>query len=205
MIETLSRNWWLLALSGVLEAIYSASNFFNLRGFVHRGTIAQMGMLAMAAGACTIAAGLWNSRKGKPWLLLLNGLACSALGLTLTFWTGRLAFRTIALLIIVMAVSIGIYELSTAPTLRSHLAGKWLLAAAGIASLGFALAFLAFVFHWIELDPRSPTESLLWLGSYFGFSAISKLGLALRPHKPSPSQPDRWKDLPAFENPKPAH
>jgi uncharacterized membrane protein HdeD (DUF308 family) len=106
MIQTLIKNWWLLALCGVLDAIYSVMNFFmqrpdgslTLRTFVNnRGTLVYMGMLALAAGACIIAAGIWSSRKGKSWLLVLNGLACSTLGLIFTFWTGPLAFRTVAL------------------------------------------------------------------------------------------------------------
>ncbi len=213
MVETLSKNWWLLALGGVLEAIYSALNFFmpspdtflTLRTVVHRGTVLDMGMLALAAGSCTIVAAIWSSRKRKSWLLMLNGLAGSALGLILLFWTGSLAFQTVALLVAAMAMSLGIYELATARTLRRHLAGEWLLGTAGIASLGFALAFLAFVFRWIELDPGSPAQTLLWLGSYFGFSAICKLCLALHPRTIDLSQPGQWQDLPTFGNPKHAH
>jgi uncharacterized membrane protein HdeD (DUF308 family) len=190
IIQMLIKNWWLLALCGVLDAIYSVMNFFmqrpdgslTLRTFVQRGTVVHMGMLALAAGACTIAAGIWSSRKGKSWLLVLNGLACSTLGLLFAFWTGRLAFRTVALLIVVMAMSIGIYELAAARTLRRHRADEWLLGAAGVVSVGFALAFFAFVCRSIKLEPGSPAQTLLWLGSYFGFSAICMLGLALRLH-----------------------
>jgi uncharacterized membrane protein HdeD (DUF308 family) len=201
VIQTLIKNWWLLALCGVLDAIISVMNFFMqrpdgslaLRTFVHnRGTLVNMGMLALAAGVCTIAAGIWSSRKGKSWLLALNGLACSALGLILTFWTGPLAFRTVALPIVVMAMSIGIYELETARALRRHLADEWLLGAAGVASFGFALAFIAFVFRWIKLEPGSPAQTLHWLGSYFGFSAICMLGLALRLHRLGLSQSGQW-------------
>ncbi len=189
MIQTMVKNWWLLALCGVLDAIISFMYLLTqrpdgsptLRTFVdNRGTVVHMGMLALVAGACTIAAGIWSSRKGKSWLLVLNGFACSVLGLIFTFWTGPLAFRTVALLIVVMAISIGIYELATARTLRRHLADEWLLGAAGLASVGFGLAFLAFVFRWIKLEPGSPAQTLHWLGSYFGFSAICKLGLGLR-------------------------
>ena len=80
MIQTLMKNWGLLALCCVLDAMYSVMNFFmqrpagsltrrTLRTFVHRGTVVHMGMLALAAGACTITAGVWNSRTGKSWLL----------------------------------------------------------------------------------------------------------------------------------------
>jgi uncharacterized membrane protein HdeD (DUF308 family) len=212
----LIKNWWLPVLCGVLEAMYSAMNFFmqrpdgslTLRTGVHRSTGLQMGMLALAAGACTIAASIWSSSKGKSWLLALNGLACSALGVILifTFWTnGPLAFSTVALLIVAMAMSSGVFELVTAQTLRRHVLDKWFLGAAGVASVGFAVAFLAFLVGWIELEPRLPAQSLHWLGSYFGFSAICMLGLALRLHRLGLSQSGEWEDLPALGNPKRAH
>jgi len=206
MLQTLIKNWWLLALCGVAEALYSVMTFvatrpdgsLTLRTFVnHRSTLMQMGVLALAAGACMIAASIWGSRKGTSWLLVLNGLACSALGLLFTFRTGPIAFRTVALLIAAMAMSIGAYELATARTLRRYRADEWLLRAAGVASVGFALAFLAFVFGWIKLDPGSAAQTLHWVGSFFGFSAICMLGLALRLHKLGLPQFGEWQDLPA--------
>src|SRR6185437_9853240 len=185
MMQTLSKTWWLLVVCGVLEAMYSVMNFFMvrpdgslaLRTFVNgRGAIVNMGMLALAAGACTVAAGIWSSRNGQSWLLVLNGLAFSALGLIFMFWRGPLAFRTIALLIVVMALSIGVYEFRIARTSRRG-SEEWLLNMVGGVSMGFALAFLAFVFRLISLDSTAPAQSLHWLGSYFAFSAICMLVL----------------------------
>src|SRR5690348_10312363 len=105
MNQRLIKTWWLLALCGVFDAMYAVVNFFHAEsGIHHRGTVVRMGMLALAAGACTIAAGIWSLRNSKSWFLVLNGVALSVLGSILTFWTRRLAFRTIALLIIVMAI-----------------------------------------------------------------------------------------------------
>lgn len=205
MPQTLIKNWWLLALCAVLDAIYAVMNFFMQRpdgsltlrtGVDHRNTLLYMGMLALAAGACTIAAGLWSFRKRQTSLLVLNGAACSALGLIFAYWTGPIAFRTVALLIVVMAMSIGIYALATARTLRRYLADQWLLHAAGLASVGFALAFLAFVFRWIKLQPSSPAQTLIWLGSYFGFSALCMLLLALRLHRLGASSFGHYLDPP---------
>jgi hypothetical protein len=55
---------------------------------------------------------------------------------------------------------------------------RWLPGKDGVLLGGFALVFLAFVLGWIKLDPASPGQTLLWLGSYFGFSAICMLGMA---------------------------
>ena len=185
LIQKLIKNWWLLALCGVLDATISVIYLIRqdtdgpLTFHSWHSTIVFLGKLTLATGICTIAAGIWSSGKSKSWLLVLNGVACSALGAIFAFWTGPLAFRTVALLIVMMAMSIGIYELAIARTLR-RLADEWLLGAAGIASVGFGVAFLAFMFRWIRLKPGSPAQSLHWLGSYFGFSAICMLVLSLQ-------------------------
>ncbi len=214
MIQTPTKNWWLLVFGGIFEALLSAMSFFmqgpggsmTLRTSVrYGGTLEHMGMLALAAGVCMIAAGVWSSREGRSWLLVLNGLALSALGLLFTFWANRpIAFRTIALLIVVMAISIGIYELATARTVRRHVAGKWLLGAAGAVSIGFALVFVALAFRQLNVE-RSPLTDFLWFGSYYGFSAICKLGLVLGPHRLGLSQGGQWDALQPLRNPKHAH
>jgi hypothetical protein len=194
LIQTLIRNRWLLALCGVLDAIIAAIYLIMydsgpdgpLTFQSWNGTVVFLNRLALAAGACTIAAGLWTSGKGKSWLLVLNGLALSAYGLIPLFWRGPLSFFLFARLLVVMAVSIGILALVTARTLwrQRHIVDEWFFGLAGAASFGFALAFLALVFGWIQLERRPFHPSVfLWLCSYFGFSAICMLGLALRLHR----------------------
>ncbi len=174
MIQRLVKNWWLLGLCVALEAVI-AILYFNYAGqHVNRREIVPVGELTLAAGVCTIAAGILRFAEGKRWLLVLNGAACSALGLILTFVT-TIAFRTIALLMIVMAVSLAAHELAAS---GPRLTRKWLPGMAGIVLAGFATWFLAFVLRWMTLDPTSPGQTLLWLGSYFGFSAICMLGMA---------------------------
>jgi uncharacterized membrane protein HdeD (DUF308 family) len=178
MIQTLIRNWWLLALCGIADAIYSAGNFLMKDPEV-RITVAFLGRFALAAGACALAAGIWRSGKGKSWMLVLNGAALSVFGLISIFWSrGRLAFLPVALVLVVMAVSLGVFALATAPTLRRHTADQRLLSLVGAASLGFALSFLAVGFRWIRLE--QPGLYFIWMSGYFGFSAICMLALGLR-------------------------
>jgi uncharacterized membrane protein HdeD (DUF308 family) len=197
MTQSLVKSWWLLVLCGVLDALFavlivlmgSPDGYTNLRTLVQsRAVFSQLGLLALAAGLCTIAASVWGLKKDNSWLLVLNGLACSSLGLLLTLGAigaaRPIAFRTIALVIVIMAMSIGLYELAIARTLREHLIDKWLLGAAGVISVGFAAAFLAFVLRWIKLNPSPSAQTFDWLGSYFGFTAICMIGLALRLNGP---------------------
>jgi uncharacterized membrane protein HdeD (DUF308 family) len=213
LIQTLIRNWWLLALCGVFCAIFSVlvlimqdpDGSLTLRKYALRGTVLFLGKLTLAAGACSIAAGIWRSAKGQCWLLVLNGLALCALGVLLNGVFGpRVSFRTIVDLLAVMAMSIGGLELAIARTLRRDVPDKWFLRLAGAASVGFALAFFGMGFGWIKLEPRSHSD-FLWFGSYFGFTAICMLVLALRLHSLGLSQSGQWDVLPPLGNPKPAH
>jgi uncharacterized membrane protein HdeD (DUF308 family) len=196
MMQTLIKNWRLLALCGVLDSIISVVYLrmqdtdgpLTLHGW--NTTIVFLGKLILLAGACTIAAGVWRSGNGKSWLLMLNGIALGTLGLLHEFSRFRFSFGTIALLLFVMATSAGVFEFVAARTLRGrrHVADRWLLGSAGVVSVGFALAFLLLGFRWIQIQPGSHIE-LLWLGFYFGFSAVCMLGLGLRLHSLGPSQP----------------
>jgi uncharacterized membrane protein HdeD (DUF308 family) len=186
-MRSLTKAWWLLAVCGVLEAVIAIIYFImenaNPLTF-HRWnvTVMLLGRLTLAAGVCLIAAGIWRSFKTKAWLLALNGLVLSALGTIYIFFVGsRISFRTIALLIILMAITAAIPELQTARIMWRYGAPGWLLALAGALSVGFALVFLVLGFGGLKVEPGSHRE-LLWLGFYFVFSAVCMLGFALRPN-----------------------
>jgi hypothetical protein len=180
MIRGLISKWWALGLCVAFEAAISIFYFnYAVYGIHSSDAVKRLGELTLAAGICTIAACALSATEGKRWLLVLNGLCCSSLGLYMTFFT-RNRFRTMALLIVVMAMSLGAYELVTGGLLRRGIQ-EWL---AGAVSVGFALVFLAYVFRWISLDPASPAEGILWLGSYFGFSAVCMLMMVRQPRKP---------------------
>jgi uncharacterized membrane protein HdeD (DUF308 family) len=209
MIQTLTKNWWLLGLCGILSAIMSVIYFiiYKTTPDVLGGNAIEMfvNKLALAAGVCTIAAGIWRSASGKSWLLLLNGLTLSVYGSMPLFWRGPLRFDFFARLLVVTALTFGILALAIARTLRRRVADLWLFGLAGAASVCFAFALLALANHWIHLEHRLFRPSLfLWLCVYFGFSAICMWGLALRLHKLGPSQSSQWTPSP-LPNPTHAH
>jgi hypothetical protein len=209
-MQTLTKNWWLLALTGVLEAIASVIYLviYDTTPTVYGGDAMEMlvNRLALAAGACAITASIWRSAKGISWLLLANGLVLSAYGWMPLFWRGPLSFRLFALLVVVMALTFAILALTIARNLRGRVVDEWFFGVTGAASAGFALAFLALVNHWIQLEHRLYHPSLfLWLYSYSGFSAICMLGLALRLHKLGTSESDPWNPPAPLVHPKHAH
>jgi uncharacterized membrane protein HdeD (DUF308 family) len=205
-MQTLTKNWWLLALTGVLDAIMSVTYLiiYETTPNVSRGMFVSR--LAVAAGVCTIGASTWRSAKGISWLLLASGLALSVYGWIPFFWRGPLSFRLFAQLIVVMAITFGILALTIARSLRGRVADEWFFGLTGVASVGFAFAFLALAKGWIHFEHRLYHPSLfLWLCFYFGFSAICMLGSALRLHKLGTSQSNQWNPSTPLVNPKHAH
>jgi uncharacterized membrane protein HdeD (DUF308 family) len=190
LIQTLVKNWWLLALCGVLDAGISAI-YFLMQGtdgpVLSRswsGMVVLVGKLAMAAGVCTVGAAVWRSRNGKNWALGLNGVALAVLGFVQYGLTRfRISILVVAVLVVVMAVSIGVAELGIARDFRRRRfdADSWLFGLVGMVSVAVALPSLAFGLRWIPIEPGSRVD-LIWLGCYFAFAAISTIAVAVRLH-----------------------
>jgi len=183
MYQRLMKNW-LIVLAASLQATFAVLNLLMrdpdtmlLRRFVTENPTLLQAQLALAAGLCTIAAGIGRSGKATSWLLILDGLALSLYGLVPAIWSDRpLSFRPFfALLLIVMATTLGILVLAGARTLRG--VREWLLGLAGAVTIGFALAFLALDLRWIALERHG--SFFLLLGSFFASSAICLVAVVL--------------------------
>ncbi|QOY90361.1 hypothetical protein [Paludibaculum fermentans] len=194
-MQTLRRNWWLLAICGLLTAALAAACSFMQapdgslvwRHAAVRGTTDILGRWALAAGLCTVAAGVWRLGRSLCWPLMINGLALGALGVMLLGMFGAgVLFRTIAGLMVVMALGLAALMLSAVRGLRRSAVSLWLLGLAFAGSLVYALAFAV-------MKPVPETHSeLLWVGSYFGFQAVCFLGLAWRLRAIGVSRDGRW-------------
>lgn len=186
MIQTLSRNRWLLALCGAFDGaiallyflIYQTAGPLTFHSW--HGAITWAGRFGLAAGACAIVGGMLG--RGKCWLLVANGVALVALGLIqLAFVRYPIRFLAVAVLVILMAVSLGILDWVLAQAMRRdrRVADGWILDVAAAVSLAFAFAFLALGLGWLPIRPEYHPE-FFWLGAFFAFSGICMLGLSLR-------------------------
>jgi hypothetical protein len=182
----------LLALCAILDVVIAGIYFLlydtgpegPLPVHEWQGAVMILNRVTLAAGACTIAAGLWRPAKDKSWLLVLNGVALGGYGVTPLLWKGPLGFNRLALLLIAMAVTLGVLALVIARSSRRSVVDGWFFGLTGAGSLGFALAFLALVNRWIQLERKPFHPSVfLWMCVYFGFTAICMAGLARGPHR----------------------
>jgi len=207
--RALYNAWWLLALCGILDAMHASINLLMinpsliLARFGLATAVSNMGVLALTAGACAIATGLWSVGKDHSWLLSLHGLALGAFGAIAVspLVKGPLSFRPVSLLFTVMATSIGAFALTTAQTQRGR-SGRTSLIAAGAASMSFAISFIAVGF-FVRLEP--PQIFFMWISSYFVFCAVFMLWLALRVHSRAIGQSGQTEPLSPLSNPRHAH
>jgi len=183
--RSMSDVWWLFGLCGVLEGILAAFHILMLnpdgvpvwRRFALPGTVWEMGMLALAAGACAIGAGLWTRGRGYGWLVVLHGLALSSFGILAgsPLVRGPLSFGPVSVLLAVMAASAGAFALASAAT-RAGARKKWFWNAAGAVLLGYTSSFLAVGSGWVRLG--APYGYWIWMGGFFGCCAVLMLWLA---------------------------
>ncbi|HVN05377.1 MAG TPA: hypothetical protein VMT86_13215 [Bryobacteraceae bacterium] len=168
----------MLALCGILDAACAAMNLLMLNPDAPN-MVRNMSMLALAAGVCAVVAGLPFSGRGSSWLLALHGLALGTFGLigVSPLVRGPLSFRALSVLFVLMAGSIALFALRAVQTRRTGTPDTWFFSVIGVASMGFAISFIAVGFGWIRPGPQT-----FWtgMGSYFGVCAVFMLYLALR-------------------------
>ena len=213
MFRALSKIWWLLALCGIIDAVLAAMNLLmmnpdsslSLRRFALPNQVWDMSILALVAGACAIAAGLWNSGRGNSWLLSLHGFALGAFGLIgiSPLVKGPLSFRPISLLFVLMAVSVGVFALGSARTPQTGAPDRWFLTVSGAVSLGFGLSFIAVGFGWVRLGP--PHSFWIWMSSDYGLFAIFMLYLAVRAYGHGVARSGPSELVPPIQSPRHAH
>jgi len=138
----LSRHWWVLLVRGIVAILFGILTF-ALPGLT-------LGVLVLLFGAFCLADGVmaawtaFSSRRQSEnvWLLLLGALLGIGVGLLTIF---RPAVTALALLfyIAIWAIATGVIQILTAIRLREEIANEWMLALAGLASLGLGAVLMA--------------------------------------------------------------
>jgi uncharacterized membrane protein HdeD (DUF308 family) len=173
-MNMLARNWWALALRGLIAVL------FGVVAIVWPGI--TIGALVFLFGAYVLVDGLFaivgaiRQAGDSPrwWTLLIEGIVGVGAGIIAFLWPDLTA---LALLYIIAfwAILTGVLEIVTAIRLRREMEREWLLGLAGIASIIFGLILVVF--------PGSGALAVVWLiGVYavvFGIALIA-LGVRLR-------------------------
>lgn len=173
-LDTLSRNWWLVVLRGVLGIAFGIITVVA-PAISLTALVLLFGAYAFADGVLAIATAVRRRvTTERWWILLLEGLVGIGAGLVTLFLPGITAL-VLLYIIAGWAVATGILELVAAVRLRKAIKHEWLLAIGGIASIAFGVL--------IALFPGAGALALvIWIGAYafvFGTLLVA-LGFRLR-------------------------
>ena len=171
-IDTLSRNWWLIALRGLAGILFGIITFVA-PGITLAVLVLLFGAYAFADGVLAIVSAVRRRGTTDRWgMLLLEGLVGVAAGLVTLFWPGITAL-TLLYVIAFWALLTGVLEIAAAVRLRKVIVGEWLLALGGIASIIFGLAIAVF-------PAAGALAVALWIGAYMLVSGALLVGLGSR-------------------------
>lgn len=184
MVRSLSQNWWLLVLRGVLGILFGIAAFV-WPGITLLTLIILFGVYAIVDGAVAVGTGL-SRTKDSPrwWTFLVEGLLSIGAGVVALIWPG---VTTLVLIYMIAgwAIFTGILEIVAALRLRHEITNEWMLALGGLISV--ALGVLLF------FQPAAGSLAIVWtIASYaviFGILLVV-LGFRLRNWRaPEPREP----------------
>jgi len=173
--KRLARNWWTLALRGILAIIFGLAALL-WPGITLTALVFFFAAFALGGGILLAIAGFKDHLTNiHGWLLVIEGAIGVAVGVMAFIWPAITAL-VILYLIAAWAIITGIFEIIAASSLRQEIENEWLLIAAGIASLVFGILLII----W----PVAGALAILWIiAAYAIVFGVLMLLLALRLRK----------------------
>src|SRR4051812_25399052 len=177
MLETLTQNWWVLAVRGGIAVIFGVLAVL-WPGLTVLALVLLFGAYALVDGVLELYAALFNrglngARTGgqRAWLAV-EGVV-GVLAAIVAFVWPQITALALLYLIAARALVTGVAEIFAAIRLRQEIQGEWLLALSGVLSIIFAI--LAFIF------PQAGALAVVWLIATYAivFGAVL-LALAFR-------------------------
>ncbi|MFC6740220.1 HdeD family acid-resistance protein [Methylobacterium tardum] len=164
MSAALARNWWLIALRGVIAILFGAVAFIAPGAFV-LSLVLFFAAYMVADGVFAIIGAVRAAQRHERWgFLLLEGLADIIVGVAAVLVPAAAVWAFVLLLAVWALVTGG---LMIAAAFRLHLHyGRWWLVLGGIVSILFGIALI--------LEPGMSALVLTWwIGSYtFAFGVL---------------------------------
>jgi uncharacterized membrane protein HdeD (DUF308 family) len=171
--ELLARNWWAVALRGVVAIIVGIVAFV-MPVVTLTALILLFAAYALVDGIFNVVAALSGHGGARWWTLLLAGLVGIGAGLVTFFMPGLTAI-TLVYVIAAWAIVIGVLEIVAAVRLRAQITNEWWLGLSGVLSIAFGLLMMV-------APGAGALAMVLWIGAYaliYG-AALVRLGVKLR-------------------------
>lgn len=156
--DTLSHNWWLLALRGLAAILFGLLTFI-WPGISLFALIMLFGAFALVNGVLSIFLAV-RAPKGYPRFgsLLLGGVCGIVVAILTLIWPGLTALGLL-IMIAAWAIVTGILEIIAAIKLRKEIKREWLLILAGLCSVVFGVLLML-------MPGPGALVLVLWIGAY---------------------------------------
>src|SRR5512139_3669034 len=130
----LTRNWWLVALRGLLAILFGITAF-AWPGLTWLVLILVFGVYAIVDGIFAMISGVVQSRySSRWWVFLVEGIISLTAGL-IVLLQPDLAALALVMVIAIWAVLTGILEIVAAIRLRREIRNEWMLGFGGFLSI----------------------------------------------------------------------
>lgn len=142
MDSELVRNWWLIALRGVLAIVFGCLAFL-WPGLLWLTVVYLFAAYALLDGGMAIATVIRNrGHVEHRWAMLLAGVVGIAAGILALVWP---AITELMMLLMIAGWSIatGVLQIVAAVQLRKVIEREWLLALSGVLSVVFGVLLVA--------------------------------------------------------------
>ena len=135
MLHTLARNWWALALRGLVAVLFGLITFF-VPGMTLVTLVLLFGVYALMDGLFNVIA--FFRVPAHHWALLIEGLIGIIAGILTFAWP---AITAVVLLYVIAfwAIFTGVFEIIAGIRLRKVITNEWLLLGSGALSLHLEL------------------------------------------------------------------
>jgi uncharacterized membrane protein HdeD (DUF308 family) len=154
MVETLSKNWWMLALRGVFAIIFGVLALI-WPGITLITLVLLFGIYVLIDGVTEIVTAVKErDQMDKWWWLLLEGIAGVIAGIVAFIWPDITAV-VLLYIIAVWAIISGVFEIAAAIRLRREIDNELLLGLAGVLSILFGIVLI--------IAPVSGALAIVWL------------------------------------------
>jgi uncharacterized membrane protein HdeD (DUF308 family) len=169
MLHTLVRNWWALALRGLVAVLFGLLTFL-LPGITLITLVLLFGAYALVDGIFNVIA--FFRVASHHWALLIEGVIGIVAGI-LTFAWPAITAIVLLYLIAFWAIFTGVFEIIAGIRLRNAMTNEWLLLVMGVLSLLFGVLILF-------APGVGALAIVLWIGAYALVFGIFMLALAFR-------------------------
>ena len=169
MLHTLARNWWALALRGVVAVLFGLLTFL-LPGITLVTLVLLFGVYALVDGVFNVIA--FFRVASHHWAFLIEGVIGIIAGI-LTFAWPAITAIVLLYLIAFWAIFTGVFEIVAGIRLRKAITNEWLMVVMGVLSLVFGVLILF-------APVAGALAIVLWIGAYALVFGIFLLALAFR-------------------------